>query len=126
MTPEQLIDRYCLAWSADDPAEREQHLRAVWADGATYTDPRVHATTIDELLAHISRIHAGRPGARVLRTSRVDLHHNLARFHWHVALPDGTSLPDGIDFAELDATGSRITRIVGFFGPLRDPGSPAP
>jgi hypothetical protein len=55
----------------------------------------------------------------VLRTSAVDVHHGVARFAWHVIQADGTSLPDGLDIAELSADGKRIRRIVGFFGPLR-------
>ena len=57
------------------------------------------------------------PGARVVRTSGVDAHHHLARFAWHVVLADGTTLPDGLDLAELTPDG-RIRRIIGFFGPL--------
>jgi hypothetical protein len=119
LTPEELIDRYCLAWTSADTAERELHLKAVWDHGATYTDPRTNVTGLEGLLAHIAGVQAQRPGARVLRTSRVDVHHKLARFHWHVALPDGTTLPEGIDFAELSDDGTRIKRIVGFFGPLK-------
>lgn len=99
--------------------ERERHLEAVWEQGATYTDPATSVTTLQELLTHIAGVQARRPGARVLRTSRVDVHHKLARFHWHVALADGTTLPEGIDFAELSDDGRRIKRIVGFFGPLK-------
>lgn len=114
---DQAIDIYCAAWSDPDPARRRAHLSEVWADDATYTDPTVHAVGIDALLAHIAGVVARRPGARVLRTSRVDVHHDLARFAWHVVLADATTLPEGLDVAELTADG-RICRIVGFFGPL--------
>jgi hypothetical protein len=115
---DELIDTYCAAWSDPDPLRRREILSTVWADGATYTDPTVHAAGVDELLAHIAGVVAQRPGANVVRTSRVDLHHGLARFAWHVELPDGSALPEGLDLAELTADG-RIGRIIGFFGPLR-------
>jgi hypothetical protein len=49
----------------------------------------------------------------------VDVHHGIARFAWHVVQADGTCLPEGLDIAELSPDGTRIRRIVGFFGPLR-------
>lgn len=116
-TPGAVIDAYCTAWSDPDPARRREILAALWAEGATYTDPTVHATGLDELLGHIDAVVAGRPGARVVRTSAVDAHHGLARFAWRVVLADGTELPEGLDLAELTADG-RIRRIIGFFGPL--------
>lgn len=112
-----LIDTYCAAWSDPDARRRRDLLDSVWSEGATYTDPNVHAAGIDALLAHIDKVAARRPGARVVRTSRVDMHHNVARFAWRVVQADGKMLPEGIDFAETSGDG-RITRIVGFFGPL--------
>ncbi|WP_067536684.1 nuclear transport factor 2 family protein [Nocardia crassostreae] len=115
--PEQLIDIYCAAWSDPDPARRRAALDKVWGPEATYTDPTVHLTGLDELLAHIETVLARRPGATVVRTSRADGHHELARFAWHVVQADGTVLPDGLDIIEFTGDG-RIRRVVGFFGPL--------
>lgn len=114
---EALIDTYCAAWSDPDPERRREILESVWADGATYTDPTVHAAGIDALLAHIGTVLARRPGAKVIRASRIDMHHGLARFAWRVVQADGTTLPEGLDLAEVTPEG-RIGRIVGFFGPL--------
>lgn len=116
-TLEQLVDDYCTAWSDPDPARRRKILETVWAAGGTYTDPRVHVTGIEELLAHIDSILAHRPGAIVIRTSRVDEHHGFARFAWRVVEADGTRLPNSLDLVEVDAEG-RIARVIGFFGPL--------
>ena len=115
----ELIDRYCTVWSEPSPSRRANLLAQVWADDATYTDPTVHANSSAELLAHIEKVLARRPGARVVRTSVVEVHHGIARFSWHVIQADGTSLPDGLDIAEFSRDGKRIRRIVGFFGPLR-------
>ncbi|MEO8039071.1 MAG: nuclear transport factor 2 family protein [Betaproteobacteria bacterium] len=114
---EKLIDRYCAAWSERDAVRRAAMLVEVLSEGATYTDPRARATDVDALVAHIGRMQEARPGARVLRISAVDIHHDLARFGWCVELADQTRLPEGVDFIEIGRDG-RIARIVGFFGPL--------
>lgn len=116
---EMLVDRYCNGWSAPTAIEREQLIRSTLSEDATYTDPRVFKLGIDELLEHIASVHRSRPGARVVRTSAVDVHHGFARFHWHVVMPDRTSLPEGIDVIELSDDGQRIRQILGFFGPLK-------
>lgn len=119
----QLIDSYCAAWSEENGQQRRALLLPIWSDGATYTDPTVHAIGAEELLAHITRILAKQPGARILRTSDVDVHHGVARFAWKFVMPDGSSFPEGLDIAFLDPGQKRITRIIGFFGPLvRSPG----
>jgi hypothetical protein len=114
----ELIDRYCEVWSEPGSSRRAELLAQVWARDATYIDPHVHATGSGELLAHIEKVLARRPGAKVLRTSAVDVHHGVARFSWHVVQADGSALPDGLDIAEFSSDGKRIKRILGFFGSL--------
>jgi hypothetical protein len=71
----------------------------MWAEGATYTDPSVHAGTAEELLAYIANVLAHRPGVKVVRAGAVEVHH-------------GITLPEGLDIAELSADGNRIRWIV--------------
>ena len=111
---ERLIDRYCEVWGEPDGARRAAMLAEVWAEGGAYTDPTVHAAGAKELLAHIARVLEKRPGAKVVRTSAVDAHHDLARFEWHVVQPDGKVLRRGIDIAVLSGDG-KIRRMMGFF-----------
>lgn len=118
MDASALIDRYCEVWSEPDAKNRAELLASVWASHATYTDPSVHAENAQELLAHIAKVQARRPGATVMRTSKVDLHHGLARFAWHVVQADGTALPEGLDIAFMAPEGTKIERIIGFFGPV--------
>jgi hypothetical protein len=114
----ELVDRYCRVWNEAEPSVRDDLLASLWASNATYTDPSVHAGGAPELLAHIAAVRARRPGASVVRTSVVDIHHGVARFAWHVVQADGTALPEGIDIAFISSDGSRIERIIGFFGPI--------
>jgi hypothetical protein len=113
-----LIDRYCQVWTEPDADQRKKLLVSVWADDATYIDPSVHAANAVELLAHIAKVQERRPGAKVLRTSAVDVHHGVARFAWHVVEASGNRLPEGLDIAFFTPDGARIQRIIGFFGPL--------
>lgn len=113
-----LVDRYCEAWSLASADERASALRDVWADGATYTDPGTGALGAAELLAYVAQVHARYPGANVVRTSAVDVHHDVARFAWQLVRADGSRLPEGLDVVDLDVDNRRIRRIVGFFGPL--------
>ena len=118
MNAEDLVDIYCSVWSEADPQRRRLLLRQVWADGATYTDPTVHARGEDELLSHIAGVLEKRPGSRVVRASQMDVHHGLARFAWRAIGADGAELREGIDIAFISADGAKIERIIGFFGPL--------
>ncbi|MCX8567577.1 MULTISPECIES: hypothetical protein [Hyphomicrobiales] len=119
MSLTHLIDTYCAAWSTESAEQRRALLLPLWGDGATYTDPSAHADGAEELLAHIAGIQARYPGARVLRTSDVDVHHGVARFAWKFVMPDGSTLPEGLDIAFVDGDQRRITRIIGFFGTLK-------
>ncbi len=114
---ERLIDAYCAVWNEPDPVRRQRTLDEIWAENATYTDPRAHLTGSTALVEHIGKILAGRPGARIIRTTVVDFHHGLVRFGWRVVQADGTLLPEGIDIAEV-TDGPKLLRIIGFFGPL--------
>lgn len=122
---EPLIDTYCAAWSAASRGERERLARESLADAATYTDPGSGPLRVPELLEHIARMHASRPGVTVARTSRVDAHHGLARFGWKASMPDGSTLVEGVDVVELDPNSARLQRVVGFFGALRARGDDA-
>ena len=113
-----LIDSYCAVWSEPDAEARRHMLDAVWSQGATYTDPSVHADSAEALLAHIARVRERRPGSKVMRTSALDQHHGLVRFAWRIVSADGTAMGDGIDIAFISGDGARIARIIGFFGPL--------
>src|SRR5690349_15992163 len=114
---EQLIDTYCSAWNEPDPKRRDEIIRVVWNEAGTYIDPTAKLVGRKELSDHIGIVLAQYVGARVIRTSTIDAHHGMLRFAWKMTLPDGKSLPEGIDFGEIASDG-RLQRIVGFFGSL--------
>jgi hypothetical protein len=110
----RLVDRYCEAWTLPDSTLRAAALADVWADAGRYTDPTVTLEGAGALLTHIASLHAKRPGAVVRRLGVVDMHHDVARFAWHVVLPDGRVLQSGVDVVLFDAAG-RLERVIGFF-----------
>ena len=93
-------------------------LESVWAPSASYTDPTVDGLGKVELLSHIARVQATRPGARVRRTTVIDEHHGALRFGFAVVGADGAILRHGTDFAVLDSKRGRIQQVIGFFGDL--------
>ncbi len=114
---EATIATYAAAWGEPDVDTRRKMLLRVWADKGTYADPTVQLTGREALVQHITGFLSGLPGARIVPTSRVDAHHGSIRFSWRILSESGTALSEGMDYGEIDGTG-RITRIVGFFGPL--------
>ena len=129
MAIEALIDRYCHGWSAADAVERHAVLVSVLTPDARYSDPGTGGPLdLDRLLAYVSGVHAKWPGVRIIRTSRVDAHHGVARFLWALERsglptqadgePEIQRLVEGVDFVELTSDGGRLCRVTGFFGPL--------
>lgn len=118
MTPTEIIDHYCSVWCEPDAAKRAALLAPIWAPGATYSDPAIHPVGAEGLLGYIATMGAKYPGARIERTSAVDLHHDVGRFAWRASSTDGSLALDGIDIAFIDPDRAQITRIIGFFGPL--------
>jgi hypothetical protein len=106
---------YAAAWNEPDAATRLKILERCWADDGAYVDPTVELRGRSALCEHISKVQAGRPGARIEMVSGVDLHHHVVRFLWRLVRADGSAGDTSIDFGEVDASG-RLTKIVGFFG----------
>jgi SnoaL-like domain len=106
---------YAAAWNEPDAAVRLEILERCWADDGAYVDPTVELRGRSALCQHISKVQAGRPGARIELMSGVDLHHDVVRFLWRLAHADGSFGETSIDFGEVDGDG-RLKRIVGFFG----------
>ena len=115
-TLERLITDYCEAWNAPDAAASHRLLDGGWAPHGAYTDPTVHLVGAGELVAHIFKVQARRPGSRIVMTSGIDAHHDVLRFSWKRVNQDKSVVVEGIDVAVIED--GRIARMVGFFGPL--------
>ena len=71
---------------------------------------------LDEFEANVHAVQARIPGADYRRSSGVDGHHGLYRYHWEIWRGEELLLP-GVDVTEVDASG-RVRRVLGFFGPI--------
>lgn len=117
MNEEDAIDRYCAGWNETDGAKRMAILCDATTPNVEYLDPTATIKGRDALNRHIDLVFQRYPNSTIVRLTRVDLHHGVARFGWKKVLADGSSLPDSIDVVEF-GEGNKIRRIIGFFGPL--------
>jgi hypothetical protein len=74
-------------------------------------EARGHQGIADQAATLLSQF----PQHRFERSTAVDAHHNFLRYGWKLLAPDGATVLQGVDFAELDVDG-RLARVVGFFG----------
>jgi hypothetical protein len=112
------IDTYLDAYGEADPVRRMQLIEQVWAADGRLLDPPLDGqghTGISELTP---MVHAHFPGHTFRRTTAVDAHHDVARYGWELAGPDGTVAVAGLDVVEFGSDG-KIVRVLGFFGDLQ-------
>jgi hypothetical protein len=121
------VTQYAGAWAKTTEAEILEALKGCWTPDSTYTDPGTDtARGPVELAQVILGFHKALPGATLTLTSLLDVHHNVGRFSWQLkrAAPvvvNGVTSPqesDGFDYVEFSADGTKILKIVGFFGPF--------
>jgi hypothetical protein len=114
---EERITLFCKAWGKSDHEVRRSMLDSGMESSARYTDPKVDFMSVAELSNYIGQVHSKWPGAKIVRTSGVDVHHNVARFAWQLVLADGIVAVEGLDFVEFSTR--KISRIIGFFGSMQ-------
>jgi len=122
-----IVMQYADAWTKTTEPEIMKALDGCWTSESTYTDPITDTTRGPmELTRVILGFHMAFPGGTLVPTSLLDTHHGFGRFSWQMRLPapvelNGVTYPaesDGFDFVEFTADGTRILKIVGFFGPF--------
>lgn len=110
------FDHMLAAWNERDPARVRSHLERALAPDVHFVDPSIVTRGLDEFEANVHAVQARIPGADYRRSSAVDGHHGLYRYHWEIRRGDELLLP-GFDVTEVDVSG-RVLRVLGFFGPM--------
>ena len=113
----EMIVAYDAAWNEPNPTERRRLLERSFTEDGVLVEPRGRFEGREAIMERIRGFSERFPGARVLLNSGVDEHHGFLRYAWSIVQPDGSTLLEGIDFAELGSDG-RLCRVVMFFGPL--------
>jgi len=116
---QRVIDGYVAAWNEAVADERGRMLGEVMSEESRYLDPNVELDSRSALDGYIGEVLSRYPGRRIVRTSEVDVHHTVGRFHWRLIKADGTRGQESVDFVEFARDG-RIARVIGFFGPISD------
>ncbi len=114
VSPDAIVDRYFESWNAASP-QRAALLARTFSPQAYYCDGMYEAAGRAAIADMMDSVMAQQPGAKFMLTSKVDTHHQQARFAWKMEAADGTQIVDGIDAIRFDAEGA-ITAALGFFG----------
>jgi hypothetical protein len=104
-------------WNEHDQDRRAELIREAWAEEGRYVDPLIEAEGHGQLHAMVDAVHSQYPGQAFRRTSAVDAHHEVVRFAWELAGPDGVTVA-GLDVGVL-GDDRRFIAIAGFFGDLQ-------
>jgi hypothetical protein len=111
-----VIGNYFRAWNEVDPEQRRFLLERSVTSDVELVDPTGRWQGVEGLSERICNYLSSAPGTRVVPSSDVDAHHDLARYSWSV-VDDGGEIIEGLDVVERAGDG-RLKRISMFHGPL--------
>jgi len=108
-----LVDGYVAAWNEHDPQKRRALVAGTFSGDATYVDPVLAGEGIDGISTMIGAAQQQFPRHRLTLVGEPDGHHDVLRFSWRFAAPDGTGSLDGLDCVVLGDDGL-MRNVVGF------------
>jgi hypothetical protein len=109
----KLAARYIEGWNETDALRRRVLLEDTYAEHATYTDPMVTAQGWEAIDATIRGVQDMFPGYVFSLGGKVDAHHGVMRFQWHLKAPDADEpLITGFDVVVFDD--QHIRQVIGF------------
>lgn len=110
-----IVDDHMDMWSEPDPARRLERVRRCWHPDGALVSPPLQARGHEAICALLGAMQDHYPGHVLVRTSRVDAHHDTFRVGWEIQAPDGTAVLVGIDVGIVDED-RMLVRLTGFFG----------
>ena len=116
---ETLIDRYFESLNETGGQRRRELIKQTWTENGTFAYPGQEVKGLAAIDADVESVQKKYPGAKVRRTSKVEvIKNNYVRFNWDFAVPGGETLIRGVDFAVI--AGGKLVLVVGFFDYVRD------
>lgn len=109
------FDHMLNAWNETDATKIRSHLDAALNNDVRFVDPTIDITGIDAFEAMVHEVQARIPNAVYSRTSAVDSHHNVHRYHWAIH-HNGQLAVQGFDTVEVK--NDQVSLVIGFFGEL--------
>lgn len=110
----ECFEHMLAAWNERDVERVRGHLERALAPNVVFCDPQNLTTGLDEFEAMVREFRATLPEAVCARSSGVDSHHHLYRYHWTVSVGDEVLVP-GFDVVAVNDDG-KVERVDGFFG----------
>jgi hypothetical protein len=104
------------AWNEPIVENIQAHLSKAVSQDVVFVDPNYSISGMSAFEAMVRAFRASAPGARCVRTSKIDMHHDRARYSWTVIVDDQNQV-DGFDAVQVNSAGL-VCRVDGFFGPL--------
>lgn len=113
----QKIDVMLSAWNTHDDNLLKQAVETALSDDIEFCDPHYDIRGHDAFIQMVKAFWAKNGRCGIRRASKIDAHHDRARYLWAIDLPDGRRF-DGFDMVTLDPASGKVRRVDGFFGPL--------
>ncbi|HET9959249.1 MAG TPA: nuclear transport factor 2 family protein [Polyangiaceae bacterium] len=110
---ENIVERYLQIWNTTDSSARRAAIEALFTRDCRYTDPIASVSGPAELDTFIAGLQKQFSGVTFKLASRVDAHHDLARFSWHATAAHSAE-PLAIGFDVVSLNQGRIERVLGF------------
>jgi hypothetical protein len=109
---ETIAENYVAFWNAGDPEDRRRRFGQGWSATATYADPLMRGTGVEEIGALVAGAQQRFPGFAFRLIGPAEGHGDYVRFRWALG-PDGAEAPiEGSDVVRL--ADGRIAEVIGF------------
>jgi hypothetical protein len=115
--PTTIVQTYIEMWNESDPHRRQKLVSETLTADASYVDPLMSGSGVQEISDMIGAAQQQFPGHRFGLVSGPDVHHDRMRFTWSLGPAAGEPVAVGVDFATT-ADDGRMRTVTGFLEPV--------
>jgi hypothetical protein len=108
-----VVDAYIDMWNEPNRDVRRDLIVKALTEDATYVDPVMTGTGVDQITEMIGAAQGQFPGHRFALVAGPDAHHDRVRFSWSLTPDGGEPVAVGVDFATVAQDG-RLQSVTGF------------